>query len=149
MASSSNPEWLVSPDKPWRLCICNKQAIVRECDDAWEGLFGDTKNYKRRYWGCPNLADPCEFKLWIDHPYNKRALEVITNLLAAVVDTEGKVGGLNDLVDMMREMTTMQNREIVELEQANTALQEENAALAAELKALIDEKNDFTSSSNH
>jgi len=78
--------------------------------------------------------------LWIDHPYNKRTLEVITHLLAAVVDTEGKVGGLNDLVDMMREMTTMQNREILELEEANTVLQEENAALAAELKALIDDK---------
>ncbi|KAL8150516.1 hypothetical protein V2J09_020324 [Rumex salicifolius] len=31
----------------------------------------------------------------------------------------------------------------------NISLQEENAALAAEIKALLDEKNEFTSSSNH
>ena len=49
----------------------------------------------------------------------------------------------------MREMTTLQHRKISKLEAANIALQEENAALSAELKSLIDEKNEFTSSSNH
>lgn len=86
--------------------------------------------------------------MWIDHPYNPRTLEIITDLLAAVCDTEGKVGGLQDLVDTMREMTTLQHREILELEASNIALKEENAALSAELKSLIDEKNEFTSSSN-
>ena len=49
---------------------------------------------------------------------------------------------------MMREMTTLHHREILELEAANIALQEENVALSAELKSLIDEKNEFTSGSN-
>jgi hypothetical protein len=149
MASSSNSEWLTSPHNPWRFCICNKRVIVRECDDAWEGLFENRENYRRRYWGCPNTSlGRFEYKVWIDHPYNPRTLEIITDLLAAVCDTEGKLGGLQDLVDTMREMTTLHHREILDLEAANIALQEENAALSAELKSLIDEKNEFTSSSN-
>ncbi|KAL8142475.1 hypothetical protein V2J09_015507 [Rumex salicifolius] len=79
--------------------------------------------------------------------YNKRAIvrendDVITTLHEGDLNYERRywgcpsiegVGGLKDLVDLLREMTTMQNNE-------NIALLEENVALAAENKALIDEK---------